>query len=63
MSFQLKGTPVANGVVNKLESVITILFGSPLASFIAKKPSAPAPADLFTGMMACFMRLFLVIMP
>ena len=63
MSCQLNGTPVANGVVNKFERVITILFGSPLASLIAKNPSAPAPAPLFTGMTACFIKLFLVIMP
>ena len=63
MSFQLNGTPVAKGVVNKLERVITILFGSPLASLIAKKPSAPAPAPLFTGITACFIKLFLVMIP
>ena len=63
MSFQLKGTPVAIGVVNRLESVMMILCGSPLASFTAKKPSAPAPPDLFTTTSDCFMRLCLTMMP
>src|SRR3712207_7087381 len=38
-SRQLKGTPVASGVVNRLDSVITILCGSPVADFMARKPS------------------------
>ena len=63
MSFQLNGTPVASGVVNKLDKVMMILLGSPLASLMAKKPSAPAPAALLTGMMDCFIRLFLVTIP
>ena len=63
ISFQLNGTPVALGVVNKLDKVIMILWGSPFASLTAKKPSAPAPAPLFTGIMDCFIRLFLVTMP
>src|SRR6185369_7375480 len=62
-SFQLNGTPVASGVVNRLESVITILFGSPFASFIARKPSAPAPPGLLTTIIGCFIRLFLVMTP
>ena len=32
MSFQLNGTPVASGVVNRFDSVMMILCGSPLAS-------------------------------
>ena len=46
MSFQLNGTPVASGVVNRLDSVMTILCGSPLAPLTSRKPSAPAPPAL-----------------
>ena len=63
ISFQLNGTPVARGVVNKLDKVMMILWGSPFASLIARKPSAPAPAPLLTGIIDCFIRLFLVTMP
>ncbi len=62
-SFQLNGTPVASGVVNRLESVMMILLGSPLASLTARKPSAPAPPDLLTTISGCFIRLFLVMTP
>ena len=58
-SFQLNGTPVAIGVVNRLDSVMMILCGSPLAPFTSRKPSAPAPPPLFTTTMFCFMRLCL----
>jgi hypothetical protein len=63
MSFQLKGTPVAMGVVNRFDSEMMILCGSPLASFTARKPSAPAPPDLLTTMSGSFMSLYLMTMP
>ena len=62
-SFQLNGTPVASGVVNRLDSVMMILCGSPLAFFTSRKPSAPAPPDLLTTMSGCFIRLFLATTP
>src|SRR5260221_613234 len=62
-SFQLNGTPVASGVVNRLESVMTILCASPLALFTSRKPSAPAPPGLFTTTIGCFIRLCLATMP
>ncbi len=62
-SFQLKGTPVAIGVVNRFDSEMTILCGSPLASFTAKKPSAPAPPDLLTTIRGSFISLYLMTMP
>src|SRR5690606_24621679 len=62
-SFQLTGTPVAIGVVNKLESVITILWGSFFALFMYRKPSAPAPPDLFRTTSGWFIRLCLMITP
>ncbi len=40
-----------------------ILFGSPLASFTARKPSAPAPPDLLTTIIGSFIRLCLMTMP
>ncbi len=63
MSFQLKGTPVAMGVVNRFDSEMMILCGSPLASFTARKPSAPAPPDLLTTMSGSFINLYLMTMP
>ena len=57
-SFQLNGTPVASGVVNRFDSVMMILLGSPFASLTARKPSAPAPPGLFTTIIGCFIRLF-----
>ena len=39
------------------------LFGSPLASLTARKPSAPAPPGLLTTISGCFIRLFLVMTP
>ena len=63
MSFQLKGTPVASGVVNRFDSVMMILCGSPLASLIARKPSAPAPPDLLTTMSGSFISECLMTMP
>src|SRR5213078_5396573 len=62
-SFQLNGTPVASGVVKRLESVMMILCGSPLAFFTSRKPSAPAPPDLLTTTIGCFIRLCLATMP
>ena len=62
-SFQLNGTPVASGVVNRLDSVMTILCGSPLAPLTSRKPSAPAPPDLFTTISGCFISLCLATMP
>ena len=63
MSFQLKGTPVAIGVVNRFDSVMMILWGSPLASFTSRKPSAPAPPDLLTTIRDSFISLCLTTMP
>ena len=63
MSRQLKGTPVASGVVNRFDSVMTILCGSPLAPLTSRKPSAPAPPDLLTTISGCFISLCLTTMP
>ncbi len=63
MSFQLKGTPVAIGVVNRFDSVMMILCGSPLASLTSRKPSAPAPPDLLTTTIDSFISLCLTMMP
>src|SRR3954471_23451656 len=63
MSFQLKGVPCASGVVKRLDSVMTILWGSPLAFFTSRKPSAPAPPDLLITTIDCFIRLCLAMMP
>ena len=63
MSFQLKGTPVAIGVVKRLDSVTTSLCGSPFASLIARKPSAPAPPDLLATIIDSFISLCLTMMP
>ena len=46
MSLQLKGTPVARGVVNRLSRVMMMTCGLPFCPFTYMKPSAPAPADL-----------------
>ena len=62
-SRQLKGTPVARGVVNRLDRVMTILWALPLSPFTSKKPSAPAPPDLLTTMMGCALSLFLATTP
>src|SRR6185369_13364082 len=63
MSFQWKGTPVAIGVVNRFDSVMMILCGSPLASLTERKPSAPAPPDLLTTISGSFISLYLMTMP
>ena len=47
-SRQLKGTPVASGVVKRLERVMTSMCGLPRAPLASRKPSAPAPPALFT---------------
>ena len=47
-SRQLKGTPVASGVVKRLDSVMTSMCGLPRAPLASRKPSAPAPPALFT---------------
>src|SRR3954470_18692767 len=63
MSFQLKGTPVAIGVVNRFDSVMMILLGSPLAPLTSRKPSAPAPPDLLTTITDSFISLCLTMIP
>ena len=63
MSRQLKGTPVASGVVNRFDSVTMILCGSPLAPLTSRKPSAPAPPDLLTTISGSFISLCLMTMP
>jgi hypothetical protein len=63
MSFQLKGTPVAMGVVNRFDSVMMILCGSPLAPLMSRKPSAPAPPDLLTTTIDWFINLCFTMMP
>src|SRR5688572_17270521 len=62
-SRQLNGTPVASGVVNRLDSVMMILCGSPDAPFTSRKPSAPAPPDLLIGSSDCFIRPCFATMP
>ena len=63
MSRQLNGTPVANGVVNRFESVMTILCGLPLSPLTSRNPSAPAPPDLLTTTMGWGISLFLATTP
>src|SRR6185437_15166068 len=62
-SRQLNGTPVANGVVNRLDSVMTIFSGSPLLSLTSRKPCAPAPPDSLTTMNGCFISWCLLATP
>src|SRR5947208_11096537 len=54
----LKGMPVFIGVVNKLESVMTITCGFPRANFTYKNASAPAPPALLTTRKFWEARLF-----
>ncbi len=56
-SRQLNGTPVASGVVNRFDSVMMILCGSPLAPLTSRNPSAPAPPALLMTTIDCFIRL------
>src|SRR6266851_10383463 len=62
-SFQLKGTPVASGVVKRFDSVMMILCGSPLAPFTSRKPSAPAPPALLMTTIDCFISPCLAMIP
>ena len=55
--------PVDSPVVNRFDSVMTILCGSPFAFLTSRKPSAPAPPPLLTTMIDCFIRLFFWMMP
>src|SRR5687767_12141191 len=57
MSFQWNGTPVAIGVVNTFDSVMTILCGLPREFLTSRKPSAPAPPDLLMTTIDSFISL------
>jgi hypothetical protein len=59
----LNGTPVASGVVNTLDSVITILFGLPADALTSRKPSAPAPPDLLMTTSDCSISPFFWMTP
>src|SRR3990167_8160907 len=63
MSRQLNGTPVASGVVNRLDSVMMILWALPLSPLTSRKPSAPAPPDLLTTTIGCAVSLFFAATP
>jgi len=45
-SFQLKGTPVARGVVKRFDRVMITIWGSAFFPLTYINPSAPAPPDL-----------------
>ena len=62
-SFQLKGTPVASGVVNRFDRVMMMVCGSPADFFTSRKPSAPAPPPLLTVTIGCLERLCLATTP
>src|SRR5712692_2105586 len=49
-SRQLNGMPVWRGVVKRFDSVMTMTWASPFLALTSRKPSAPAPPDLFTTM-------------
>src|SRR5262245_40000793 len=62
-SFQLKGMPVASGVVNRFDSVMMILCGLLRELLTSRKPSPPAPPALLITTSGDFMRLYLVTIP
>ena len=62
-SSQLNGTPVASGVVNRLDRVMMILCGLPASPLTSRKPSAPAPPDLLTTTIGWLIRLCFCTMP
>ena len=49
--------------MNRFDSVMMILCGSPLAPLMSRKPSAPAPPDLLMTTSGCFMMLCLTMTP
>src|SRR6476660_3259495 len=55
--------PVASGVVNRFDSVMTSLCGLPLAPLTSRKPSPPAPPDLLITTTDCFDSACLLMMP
>ena len=60
MSFQLNGTPVASGVVNRFESVMMILFGSPCSRPLRRgSPPHRRRPDLLTTIIGSFHQLVL----
>ena len=62
-SFQLKGMPVASGVVKRFDRVMMILCGLPCEALTSRKPSPPAPPALLITTIGCLVRLCLVTMP
>src|SRR4030042_629055 len=58
-SFQLKGTPVARGVVKRLDRVMITVWGSLFFPLTCINPSAPAPPDLLITTKGFGERLYL----